>query len=88
MIDDVDDPTLTNPGRTHQGIKCIALAARTMAEESIDHTDLINDQNELVHQQISHSECVDQLAGSMIMSPPRDSDDVPYLENIKRIFDA
>ena len=47
----------------------VALGVLTMAEEAIDHTDLMNDQNELLHrqtdlmeQQISHRECVDQLA--------------------------
>ena len=65
MTDDVSGPTVIGPGRGHQWVRtvsavvvaiaaiAVALGVLTVAEESIDHTDLMNDQNELLHQQIS-----------------------------------
>lgn len=80
MSDDLGVPTVTGPGRGHQWARtvsaivaaisaiAVALGVLTMAEESIDHTDLINDQNELLQRQadlmrwqINRDDCVDQL---------------------------
>ena len=69
MSDDLGVPTVTGPGRGHQWARtvsaivaaisaiAVALGVLTMAEESIDHTGLINDQNELLQRQADLLQC-------------------------------